>query len=140
MFDNAILTKISNAAVGFAKICIEKESFLPFAVRLNAKNEATINVPKSMKTDVTREELKKYWKHELEASLVNADILAVCTVCDVRLQDEERRPAMLMHIENIEGESWDLLHYYERNGAETVITEVQCDVSAGWLFPSKSPS
>ena len=47
---------------------------------------------------------------------------------------------MLMHIENIEGESWDLLHYYERNGAETVITEVQCDVSAGWLFPSKSPS
>jgi len=140
LFDNAILTKISNAAVGFAMICIEKESFLPFAIRLNDKNVATINVPKSMKTDVTREELREYWKRELMASLANADILAVCTVCDVRLPDEKMRSAMFMHIEHVEGESWELLHYYERNGAEVVITEVQCDESAGWLFPSKSPS
>lgn len=109
--------------------------FIPFGATLGSKRDVQLLMPKSMKTNVARDELRGYWAREL-AQAASEDRGTVCWCADVRiaLEGDAPVPAVLIHIEHPEAYAEDVLYPYEYMGSECLLQPPIVEVTDYQIF------
>jgi hypothetical protein len=102
---------------------LENGGLTPFGATLGEKREVQLLVPDRIKPDATLEELDAYWTRELRQAAAKGDCDTVCTCIHVGMQTEEgiSVPALLIHIEQADAFSEDILYPYEKGERSEVI-------------------
>jgi hypothetical protein len=93
---------------------LEKGGFIPFGATLGSKRDVQLLMPKSMKQDVTTDELDAYWVRTLRQAVATGECKTVCSCTDVRVQANEGLlvSAVLVHVEHVDTSSEDILYPY----------------------------
>jgi len=65
---------------------LEKGGFLPFGAALGSKRDVQLLMPKSMKQDVTTDELDAYWVRTLRKAVATGECKTVCSCTDMYAQ------------------------------------------------------
>lgn len=106
----------------FATMRIARDGFLPFGAVLGSKRNVVMLMPKSVKQNVSREELEAYWIKVVCEEAHTEDCTAICFCADVRVPnaDSTHVPAVFVHIEQPAGSSEDMLYPYEKTPDGTV--------------------
>lgn len=96
---------------------------MPFGATLGSKREVQLLVPESIKPDATLEELDAYWTRELGQAAATGECDTVCTCVHVGMQTEEgiSVPALLIHIEQMNAFSENILYPYEKAEESDVV-------------------
>jgi hypothetical protein len=106
-----------------AEKLLAEGGFVPFGGTLGPGRYVKLIKPKSMKRDVTRDELEEYWVRELRRAVATGECKTVCHCTDVRIQEGETgfSPAVLVHVEHADAISEDILYPYRRDGLLGVV-------------------
>lgn len=97
---------------------LEQEGeFITFGATLGSNRDVRLLMPKSMKQDVTRDELDAYWVRTLRQAIAAVECGTVCSCVDVRLQtnDGAQVTALLIHVEHAHAFSEDILYPYRKD-------------------------
>jgi hypothetical protein len=94
-----------------------------FGAVLGSKRDVQVLIPKSMKENVTQDELHVYWERELHAAVVAGDCKAVssCTFVNVPGRDGKLTTALLIHMEHEETGAEDILLPYRCNEDKSIV-------------------
>lgn len=100
----------------------EGNELMPFGATLNSTREVALLMPKSMKQNVTTDELGRYWARELRATAEKSDSSTVCSCCAGLLPDESgaKVPGLLVHIEHAGAYSEDIFYPYSKEVDGTI--------------------
>ena len=94
----------------------ENGELTPFGATLNSTRKVQLLMPKSMKQNVTPDELSTYWASELRTAAEKSDSQTVCS-CFAGLLPHESGPAVpvfLVHIEHAGAYSEDIFYPYRK--------------------------
>lgn len=120
---------------------LEQGGFIPFGAILGQQREVQLLMPKSMKRNVTRDELDSYWAQTIRKAIVNGHYKTACWCADVRGQadDETLIPTLLVHVEHEHSFAEDILIAYRRNeGGNIVFDEPNIEPTKYQIFPSSA--
>ena len=116
---------------------LEQGGFFPFGAILGRNRDVQLLMPKSMKRDVSRDELNSYWIQTIRNTIAAGEYLTVCWCADVReqAQDGTLTPALLIHVENVHSFSEDSLIAYRNNeGGKVVFDEPRTEATLHQIF------
>jgi len=118
--EKALLLRVVTKLVGPK---LEQGGFFPFGAILGQNRDVQLLMPKSMKRDVSRDELNSYWVQTIRNAIAAGEYLTVCWCADVRepAQDGTLTPALLIHVENVHSFSEDILIAYRNNERGKVV-------------------
>ena len=116
---------------------LEQGGFIPFGAILGQKRDVQLLMPKTMKPNVVRDELDRYWAQTIRKAIANGDYTTVCWCADVRGQadDETLIPALLIHAEHAHSFSEDILIAYRKEGGKIVFDEPNIEPTEHRIFP-----
>jgi len=102
---------------------LEEGGFIPFGATLGSKRDVKLLMPKSMKQNVTRDELEAYWIRELRKATAEDACKTACSCADVRVPvgEGELVPALLIHVEHAEGSAEDILYPYRKDESSGIV-------------------
>jgi len=102
---------------------LEKGGLIPFGATLGSKRDVQLLMPKSMKQDVTTDELDAYWVRALRQAVATGECKTVCSCTDVRMQANEGLlvSAVLVHVEHVDTFAEDILYPYRKDGGSGVV-------------------
>ncbi len=108
--------------VKVAAIHLENGGLFSFGATLGARRDVKLLTPKSMKKDVSREELEEYWKRELRKSTGEDGRKTACWCADVRVPMDDGRlvPAVFVNFEHADGSAEDILYPYRKDEGSAV--------------------
>ena len=112
---------------------------MPFGATLKPPRDVKILMPKSMKPDVTREELDAYWVRELRKAAAEVDCKTVCSCAEVRYGTHmhQMASAILVHIEHADVYAANVLCPFTKGeGARVAFGEPQVEESEFRVFVS----
>lgn len=94
----------------------ESDQLMPFGATLNSTRKVRLLMPKSMKQNVTPDELSTYWARELRAAAEKSDSPTVCSCCTGVLPHESgvTVPVFFVHIEHAGAYSEDIFYSYRK--------------------------
>jgi hypothetical protein len=100
-----------------AGMLLAEGGLLPFGGTLGPGRNVKLLRPKSMKRDVTRDELEQYWVRELRKAVATSECKTVCHCADVRVPGGETglASAILVHVEHADSTSEDILYPYRKD-------------------------
>lgn len=100
----------------------ETGQLMPFGATLNSTRKVELLMPKSMKPDVTPDELSTYWARELRTAAERSDSPTVCS-CAAGLLPHETGTGVLVffiHIEHAGAYSEDIFYPYNKEMDGTI--------------------
>jgi|SRR5580658_4770481 hypothetical protein len=117
-----LLTVVVRVAVIQLKI----GGLFPFGATLGSKRDVKLLTPKSMKKNVSREELDEYWKRELRKSTAEDECKTACWCADVLvpMDDGSLVPAIFVNFEHADGSAEDILYPYRKTEGSDVVLDV----------------
>jgi hypothetical protein len=94
----------------------ENDLLIPFGATLNSTRKVNLLLPKSMKPNVTPDELSQYWAKELREAAEKSDSLTVCSCFAgfIPSADGSDLQMIFIHIEHAGAYSEDALYPYTR--------------------------
>lgn len=123
---------------------LEQGGFLPFGAILGQNRDVQLLMPKSMKRDVSPDELDNYWVQTIRNAIAAGEYLTVCWCADVReqAQDGTLASALLVHVEHAHSFSEDILIAYRKNeSGKVVFDEPRTEATLHQIFSaSQEPS
>lgn len=123
---------------------LEKGGFIPYGATLGSNREVQLLMPKSMKRDVTRDELDAYWVQTIRQAVATGECKTACWCADVREKAEDGTlvPAVLIHVEHAETFSEDILYPYRKDeNSGVVFGEPMSELTEHQIFTSsRKPS
>jgi hypothetical protein len=112
---------------------------MPFGATLKPPRDVRILMPKSMKPDVTSEELDAFWVRQLRKAAAEADCKTVCSCAEVRygVSPDQMASAILVHIEHADVYSANVLCPFRKDeGSRVIFGEPQLEESDFRVFVS----
>lgn len=100
----------------------ENAELMPFGATLNSTRKVVLVMPKSMKQNVTHDELSSYWTRELRAAAQKSDSPTVCSCCAALIPQEDGAtlPVVFVHIEHAGSYSEDIFYPYSKEMDGTI--------------------
>ena len=94
----------------------ENDLLMPFGATLNTTRKVELLMPKSMKQNVTPEELSTYWAKELRKAAEKSDSPTVCSCCAGLVPEKSGSmvPVLFIHIEHAGEYSEDFFYPYRK--------------------------
>jgi hypothetical protein len=120
---------------------LKQGGFLPFGAILGQNRDVQLLMPKSVKRDVTRDELDKYWTQTIRDAIGSGEYLTVGWCADVREQTKEGGliPAVFIHVEHVRLFSEDILiKYGKKESGEVVFGEPITEATQHLIFATSS--
>jgi hypothetical protein len=92
------------------------DALMPFGATLNSTRKVHLLMPKSMKQNVTPDELSTYWARELRKVSEESDSPTVCSCCAGLVPHESgvTVPVIFIHIEHAGEYSEDFFYPYRK--------------------------
>jgi len=121
-----------------AKKQLEQGGFIPFGATLGSNRDVQLLMPKSMKPNVTQDELDAYWVRTLRKAAAGGECKSVCSCADVRIQADDGTmvPALLIHVEHTDNLSEDILYPYEKDERLGIVFgELKSEETEHQIFP-----
>lgn len=100
-----------------AKTQLEKGGFIPFGATLGPGRNVQLLIPNSATGEMTIEIVDAYWQRQMNKAVVAGNVIALCTVADVRVTDSDGKlaPGVFIHIEHSGGDAEELLYPYTKD-------------------------
>jgi hypothetical protein len=123
----------------FAAMQLKKSGeLMPFGATLNATRKVELLIPKSIKQNVTPDELSTYWARELRTAAEKSDSPTVCSCCAglFRQESGSLSPSLFIHIEHADAYSEDVLYPYRKEtDGNIAFGERESESVAHQVFP-----